>query len=155
PVEGFDAAARRGEIAALLQGWGCDLDLFAPEIDAALARPIGLAELRQWQDETARQRPLRPPAEPGAGSRRSRRREAIGVGGREPDRRIRKQLLGLLETLQEGDKIGLKAGRRVTLDSGKIPVEPSGVLGGRARLAAARLGQFEVELGSEGYKLHL
>ena len=71
------------------------------------------------------------------------------------DDATKRTVFSLIESFQEGDKLDLRSGQRITLDSGKIPVEPSGLAGIKARLAMAGLAQFEIERGSSDYKVHL
>ncbi|WP_298962172.1 hypothetical protein [uncultured Methylobacterium sp.] len=169
-AEGFDPAAApvRARIEARLAGWGVTTERFAPEIDSVLYARMSPADLQQWGREVQ----LSPPMRAELKAREPRFfQEGGGVAGAMAeigrgaidaltDRatmtpRTRGHLFALLGSFQEGDKLDLKAGQRIGLDSGKVPFEPSGIGGLKAKIAAARLGQFEIERGSDGYKLHL
>ncbi|WP_187371555.1 hypothetical protein, partial [Methylobacterium oryzihabitans] len=169
-AEGFDPAAApaRARIEARLADWGVTPDRFAPEIDSVLYARMTPADLQQWGREVRLSPPMRAELkarEPRffqegggvAGAMRDVRRGAIDAltnrATMTPD--TRGHLFALLGSFQEGDKLDLKAGQRIGLDSGKIPIDPAGIAGLKAKIAAARLGQFEVERGSDGYKLHL
>jgi hypothetical protein len=152
-VEKFDPSSpkTREAIETTLKSWGLDIEAFTPEIDSVvysrMAREdIGLwgsemrfsdAMLEQMRDKRTMGEILHP-------------ERLIGRRGMDPE--TRDSLLSMLNGFQEGDKIDLKAGQRVTLDSGKVGLEGQWFV--RAKLAGAHLGQMEVELGSDGYKIH-
>src|SRR5262249_44538343 len=50
-VEGFDPAAKRGDIEKLLKEWGFDVERFAPEIDEVLYSSTGPSDMQRWRGE--------------------------------------------------------------------------------------------------------
>jgi len=163
-IEGFDPAessfdpqkpGNREKILKQLTDWGLDIAAFAPEIDSVIFGNCGRTEMVTWRRETEFSKAGFDllTAQP----ERSAPRGALDaiVGHREMNETMKRSLLSLLDTMQDGDKIDLKAGQRITLDSQKIPIDPTGTLGVRAKFGGSRLGQFEIELGSDGYKLSL
>jgi hypothetical protein len=157
-ASGFDPAANRDKIEGLLSQWGLDTSRFAPEIDQVLYGAIGPAELAAWRKEAAIPLSSAPPgsatsdpATPGLGSRAAE----VPLHRQTMDGESTGALRSIIEGMRSGDSLNLKTGQRVTLDSSKLPVEPSGLLGLRARLAAANVAECEIERGSSDYKIHL
>ncbi|MCW1840381.1 hypothetical protein [Prosthecomicrobium hirschii] len=168
--ETFDPASdpARKSIENRLKGWGLDLDTFAPEIDSVLYSRMSASDMRQWFQEANlssetvdRIRVENPAFFSKAGM--VDLMKSIGHGftpdgllnRKVMDESTKSSLISMLSSFQEGDKLDLRAGQRITLDSGKIPVEPTGLVGIKAKLSGAHIGQFEIERGSDGFKLHL
>lgn len=152
--EGFDPSTsdNRKKIEATLVSWGLDISLFAPEIDSVLFSRMTADDMQLWRNETQFSQGM---IEHMTHDPRPIFNMDRVLGRRVMDTQTRGALLGMLDGFQEGDKLDLKAGQRITLDTGKIPVEPTGLAGIRARLAGAHIGQFEIEMGSDGIKLHV
>lgn len=169
-LEGFDPSSgkTREAIDKLLTAWGVDLDAFAPEIDSVLFSRMSPADMKTWfgqmtlapetVDRLHRQNPALFSKDGLIDIGRSIK-HAFTIDGllnrKVMDDRTKTELLSMLASFKEGDKLDLRAGQRITVDSGKIPVEPTGLVGIKAKLSGAHLGQFEIERGSDGYKLHL
>ncbi len=168
--EGFNPAGLdvREKIEATLKTWGMDLDLFAPEIDEALHSRITPDDLIQWASDAKwsdatleRYRAEHPKllsTDTVAAAFKSVLHSFTLDGNlhrKAMDDETRKSLISILSAFQEGDKLDLKAGQKISLDTGKLPVEPTGLAGLKAKLSGSHIGQFEVERGSDGIKLHL
>lgn len=169
-LEGFDPSSgkTREAIDKLLTEWGVDLDAFAPEIDSVLFSRMSVADMKTWfgqmtlapetVDRLHRQSPALFSKDGLIDIGRSIK-HAFTIDGllnrKVMDDRTKTEILSMIASFKEGDKLDLRAGQRITVDSGKIPVEPSGLVGIKAKLSGAHLGQFEIERGSDGYKLHL
>jgi hypothetical protein len=168
--EGFNPSIppARTAIEKRLTEWGLPLDRFAPELDDVLYSRLSADDVIQWATEArwssatiAAYREAHPERLSRAGIRAAFAELAHQftpdalLHRRVMDDGVKGSLLGMIEGFQEGDKLDLKAGQRITLDSGKIPVEPTGLAGIKAKLAMAHIGQFEIERGGDGYKLHL
>lgn len=150
--DGYDPASKRDTIVAQLKQWGLDTDRFGPEIDKEMYGTLTVADMRRWSGEAT----LSPAI-------RDRPTTFRGVffgtesitARRDLDAPTKRALLTSLETMADGGKLSLKAGHRITLDTGKIPLEPTGLNTLKAKLAGASVGHMEVERGSDGYRLHL
>lgn len=149
-VEGYNPAAKRAEIEGLLRSWGLNTDLFAPELDEALYGTLGKEDLAAWREDTRF-------SDDGRRAAKARGDKGVGVlvSRQGMDEATRRNLLSTLGSLQGGDRISVRVGERVTFDSGKIPVDPTGTLGVKARLAGAGVAAFEVEARADGYTLTL
>lgn len=149
-VEGYNPAAKRAEIEGLLHSWGVNTDLFAPELDEALYGTLGKEDLAAWREDTRF-------SDDGRRAAKARGDKGVGVlvSRQGMDEATRRNLLSTLGSLQGGDRISVRVGERVTLDSGKLPVDPTGTLGVKARLAGAGVAAFEVEARADGYTLTL
>lgn len=152
-VNGYDPASKRGEIEAQLKDWGVDVERFAPEIEQAIYGTLTLADVQRWSSETM----FSPSFSRESSFKASSLlfgTESI-TGKRDMDEPTKRALISSLETMSEGGKLSLKAGNRVTLDTSKVPLDPTGANTLRVRLAGASLGHIEIERGSDGYKLHV
>lgn len=149
-VEGYNPAAKRAEIEGLLHSWGVNTDLFAPELDEALYGTLGKEDLAAWREDTRF-------SDEGRRAAKARGDKGVGVlvSRQGMDEATRRNLLSTLGSLQGGDRISVRVGERVTFDSGKLPVDPTGTLGVKARLAGAGVAAFEVEARADGYTLTL
>jgi hypothetical protein len=171
--EGYNPAIdpARKAIMDTLARWGFTPEEFArfsPEIDSVLFSRMTGDDIVQWHseanwskasiDEYRESHPERFTRagilETWQGIKQSFSIDSL-LNRKVMDETTKTSLLNTLSGLQEGDKFDLKSGQRITLDSGKIPVDPTGLVGIRARLAVSHLGQFEIERGSDGFKLHL
>lgn len=168
--EGFNPADPdvRQKIEKTLTGWGLDLEAFRPEIDEVVHSRMTVDDLLQWAKDTNwsdatieryRQEHPKTFSREGVASAFKSVLHAFTPDGlmhrSAMDADTRDSLISLLTAFQEGDKLDLKSGQKITLDSGKIPVEPSGLAGLKAKLSGSHIAQFEVERGSDGLKLHL
>ncbi|MGJ0506000.1 MAG: hypothetical protein ACR652_02455 [Methylocystis sp.] len=151
---GFDPSAHRDKVVKQLEAWGLDVKTFAPEIDSVLYGSVGKSDIASWRAESTFSKQGKDYLKETAPMLTPRRAAQI-VGHREMDRETKRALLSLIDGMRDGDKLNLKTGQKITLDSGKIPVEPTGLAGVRAKLAGSRIGQFEIEMGGDGYKLNL
>lgn len=168
--EGFNPADPdvRKKIEKTLAGWGLDLESFRPEIDEILhARMtvddlIGWAKDSSWSDATIEHfketHPKTFSKEGVVGFFKDVLHDFTPDGllhCKTMDDDTKNTMISMLSSFQEGDKLDLKAGQKLTLDTGKLAVEPSGLVGVKAKLSGSHIGQFEVERGSDGFKLHL
>lgn len=168
--EGFNPADpdMRRRIEKTLVGWGLDIDTFRPEIDEVVNARMTVDDLLEWAKDTRwsdatidRFRSEHPGTFSREGVTAAFKSVLRGftpdglLHRKAMDEETRTSLVSLLTAFQEGDKLDLKAGQKITLDSGKIPVEPTGLAGLKAKLSGSHLAQFEVERGSDGLKLHL
>lgn len=151
--EGFDPSlpANRQKIEATLTSWGLDIEAFSPEIDSVVYSRMTPDDIAMWRQETQFSEQM---IERMRDDRPFFNLDRI-IGRRTMDTQARGALLAMIEGFQDGDKLDLKAGQRVTVDTNRIPIEPSGLGFVRARLAGAHIGQFEIEMGSDGLKLHV
>lgn len=148
--ETYDPSLHRAAIEETLSRWGLDTERFSPEIDAVLYGSVTGADLQAWRRDAGL-----------IDTRLSRRSTALSAPGggppvlTMPNSSLRHAFLSLLENLQDGDKLDVIGGHRVTADSLRVPLEPSATAYARAKLAGSRLGQFEIECGSDGISLNL
>lgn len=152
------AGETRRTIEARLKEWGLPVAQFGPEIDDVLASRMTAEDLAAWLAESSLL--TRADGQPSAKTGRAGLKAAARAIGLEAvlDRRLmdattKGTVFALIETLQKGDKFDLKSGFRVTVDSGKIPLEPTGIAGIKAKLAMAGISQFEIERGFDVYRL--
>jgi hypothetical protein len=154
-IESYDPATKRTEIEKMLQDWGLDTKKYAPEIDEVLYGTLTVEDMETWRKEALF-------SSEGLGLMRAQQPSPkpwdrpidFMTDRRGMDESTRRAFLSELESFQEGDKLNLKSGMRFTADTNRV--SPTGGLGYvRGRLAGSVLGQFLIERGSDGYKLHL
>jgi hypothetical protein len=145
--------AQRTQIEAMLKGWGLDIEAFAPEIDSALYGTIGVGDLRDWRSEIDFSSKFNRLKAESPDFRllttdHIMRRSDMDVAAKDAFR-------SLVEGMAPDDKLNLKIGQRITLDTLKIPVDPNGIAAMRFKLGVSMLDQLSIELGSDGFKLHV
>ncbi|MET0483860.1 MAG: hypothetical protein ABWZ27_13270 [Aestuariivirgaceae bacterium] len=138
-LAGYDPSTRRRDIEARLAAWGMDVGCFLPELDEALFGRMKEKDIARWRAEAASMGARRPrgavPAEPPAAAPK------------------RETLVEQIERMETGQKVSVKAGERVALGAGGLPIDPFGVVTGRGRLAGARVGTIEIEAAGGQYLL--
>lgn len=145
--------AQRTQIEAMLKGWGLDVAAFAPEIDGALYGTIGVGDLHNWRSDIDfsakfnRLKAERPDVKLLTTDHVMRRSDMDTVA--------KDAFRGLVEGMAPDDKLNLKVGQRITLDTLKIPIDPKGIAAMRFKLGVSMLDQLSIELGSDGFKLHV
>lgn len=151
-VDGFDPTTKRDAIEERLKGWGLDPKAFVPEIEAVLFGKLDKEEMLRWKQE----------ADLGSEFRKATRTQQRPaplsrdwfVKKSTMSVETRREFVTYLKNFQDGDKFNLKSGYRAAGDTFKLPVEPSGLAGLRAKLAGTALSQLEIERGGDGYRLH-
>jgi len=135
----YDPSARRREIEARLTAWGMDVGCFLPELDEALFGRMKDKDIALWRTEAQAMAADRPPT----------------TGSPEPPAAAPKRdsLIEQIERMEHGQKFSVKAGERLTLGTGSLPIDPFGVVTGRGRLAGARAGAIEIEATGGQYLL--
>ena len=137
-----------------------DTDAFAVEIDEAIAHPIDAKTLRAW-DWTDSSQSFDELMETGFIDRAqsTKGRKAMRLMGdaallfankRRIDSRMREELGALLNEMPKNSKFDIKTGTEITLNSGKIPLEPTATVTLRGRLAGSILQTMQIEVGSSG-----
>ncbi|WP_163850618.1 hypothetical protein [Pseudooceanicola aestuarii] len=151
---------RRAAIERTLTGWGVDIAVFAPEIDRATADPISLGTLKSWQADLRTDRfadllGLDIPAAAATGPSEAVRNLGENfllfiANKRVIDSQAREELEALFSHMENGSKFDLKSGTEIKLSSGKIPLDPSGMLTLQGRLKGSILKNLGIEMSSKG-----
>ena len=172
-VDDYEPILHRAAIEKTLKSWGLDVETFAPEISMTLNGTLGRHDLKAWAEE---RRPIDPETKLIAGpDTRSRgrkiadgfkafRRETFSSQGftdalgwlankKQMDADFQREVLAEMTTLKDGDKYDLKAGTKLSVTTGKIPVEPSATAGIRAKFAGSKLAGLVIERGGDGWKV--
>ncbi|HMR31015.1 MAG TPA: hypothetical protein PKA13_08220 [Geminicoccaceae bacterium] len=153
PLDDYVPADHRPAIEQTLKSWGLPVDLFRPEIDQILDQTFGIDELRSWRADTTLSAELREHLESGDDGLRGPIDLVTHQGS--IDRGTMRTLLATVGGMKDGDRIRMQTGDRVTVNSGRIPIEPSDTVKVRARLAMGDVNAMEIFLTPEGYQLHM
>lgn len=163
----YDMTDQRDAIVDTLTDWGLDTEAFAPEIDDALAYPIDSRVLRRWEADArngsfADLLEIPAPDIPGVVGQSRIDKISGAFSGmydflankRRINAQVRAELGALFDTLPKGSKFDIKAGTEYTINTRRIPLDPTATARLRARCAFALMGAFQVEVGSKGeYKI--
>jgi hypothetical protein len=146
----FDPSTARSKVEERLEGWGLSPTLFAPEISEALATPLTQGTLDRWLGDVRKfsgNDGVMQLAEADA-SRMSDEPDAV-------DRATVRAFLSNVDTLRPGEKLKITTSNGVTVNSGKIPVEPTDTLKVRARLGMGDLNGLEVQHNPNGFEVYV
>ncbi|MBC8130819.1 MAG: hypothetical protein H7Y08_10925 [Rhizobiaceae bacterium] len=172
-VAAYQPALKRTEIEATLTGWGLDVAMFAPEVSEALNGTLERHDLANWADERKAIDPntgLAPLPDTRSGGRRvldalgSELKEIFTREGAKNamltlankhtiDEGLRSEIGALHGAMKEGDKFDFKTGYKLSLNTGKIPLEPSATVGIRGKMAASSLANLVLERSGDGFKV--
>gem|GEM_PF-3602866 len=154
----YDMRGKKDEIVAQLKTWGMDTDRFAVEIDRAISSPITGDTLLAWRArdtngsfgellETAAVDTVKKPM--------SSRIKEFGESAllmlankSRVDEQMRDELGVLIDKMPSGGKFDLMSGTEIKLNTGRIPVEPTGTVTVRGRLSGSIFDNFTIEVGS-------
>ncbi len=145
-IDTFQPAEHEESIRDLLSSWGVPVDRVLPEIHMILSQSFGREELNRWVQTTGE----------GVGAAL-----AEGTGAMAPEDAVKERnetraaLLAGIDVMASGTKLKLGASRRVDVQTGNIPLEPSGTLNINLKVGAGKLSGLEIERGSDAYLLVL
>ena len=156
----YDMSGKRDEIVALLQDWGVDTDAFAVEIDQAIMTPITGKTLDSWRVDAGRGS-FDQLLETGFVSNEPKSTKSkfgdfamAGLMMIANKSRItsqaRLELESMVEALPKNSKFDLSSGTEISLNSGRIPVEPTATVTVRGRLSGSVFKSMVIETGSNG-----
>ena len=141
------------KIKTTLQAWGLDVELFGPEIDSEACRPVSESLLKDWRVDLKGFARIDPVAE---GTTPQKAKQPSPAQGRqELKNQAQAAIRSLVDELKNTEKVNLSSDFRVTGDTSRIIVDPSGLGYVRARLSAAKITQCLVEHCGDCYKLDL
>ena len=149
-LENFRPADHAEAIKNTLLGWGVPVDRVAPEINMMLSQSFGVEELNLWAANSnltnlAAARDVR--------AEQLEKASEPGKTGINPQAKA--ALLDGIDRMASGTKVKLVAGDRVEVQTGNIPVEPTGIATVNVKVAVGKLDGIEIERGSDGYQLVL
>ncbi|MGE0330956.1 MAG: hypothetical protein AB7P37_09685 [Ramlibacter sp.] len=130
PIHTFRPAEHARQITDTLRGWGVPVDNVRPEIDAALDEPFDPQALEGWRTDTPAQ-------------------------AEDTQTQALPTLLKAIDSLELGTKVKLTAGSRAEVQTGALPVEPTGTVGVNFKSAAGTLTGLEISAAIDGYELTL
>ncbi len=130
----FRPSDHAAAIIGTLKDWGVPVDAVRPEINLLLSQSFGPDELNLWASQT--------------------RAPEADVEGEVED--TKKTLLDSLTSLKPGTKLAVTVAGRVELQSGGIPLEPTGIGSVNVRVATGELHALEIQrMDAYGYELVL
>lgn len=168
---GYEPVMHREAIEETLKSWGVEPSGFGPEISDALNGALGASDVSAWARQSTKidrdtllrsERPTR--LSRFAETLRTELKEIFSRDGAKnaalflvnkkiADEKVQDELGGLLLSMKDGDKIDFKSGYKLSLNTGKIPLDPSGTLGIRGRIAASALSNLVMERSGDGWKV--
>jgi len=132
PIHEFRPREHEAGILKQLASWGVPVDDVMPEIQAELSMPFGPDTLNRWQSEM----------------------QPLPHDSKAPGQWL-DQLQKSIDSLEIGTKVKLTAGTRIEMQTGAIPLEPTGIASINLKLAPANLSGLEIARGLDGIELVL
>jgi hypothetical protein len=153
-VANFRPAEHAEAIKQTLVTWGVPIDEARPEIDTILSQSFGPDELNLWARSTTLTPEVSAKMEAALQGRVDKLNDKdVTTSGIRPETKL--QLFDSIDKLQLGTKVKLTVGDRVEMQTGSIPVEPTGIVGVNVKVAVGKLDGIEIARGSDGYELVL
>jgi hypothetical protein len=176
-VDAFEPSAHRDKIEATLRAWGMDIEAFAPELSVELNGTLSDIDLKRWREEAkpidrATGLIVKPVEISTMDSIKASFKAGIAqlstaegwkqvgldtvmymANKKEMDDQFKADIFALSDGLRDGEKYDFRSGLKVSLNTGKIPVEPTATVGVRGKMAVSGLSNFIIERSGENIKV--
>jgi hypothetical protein len=156
----YDMSGKRDKVEALLKEWGVDTEAFAVEIDHAINTPITGKTLDQWRVDAGRgsfDQVLETgfvAKEPSSAKKKFGDFAMAGLmllaNKSQITSQARLELEAMVDSLPKNSKFDLSSGTEISLNTGRIPVEPTATVTVRGRISGSVFKSMVIETGSSG-----